>query len=67
MPLEICSATRAVLASGPASTTARSISPTRPVGGEMVFRFVSPRLVFEVLKAGLDDDPAPLDLREDSL
>jgi hypothetical protein len=33
----------------------------------MVFRFVSPRLVFEVLKAGLDDDPAPLDLREDSL
>ena len=63
MRLENCSATRAVLASGPASTTARSIAPTRPVGGAMVFRFVSPRLVFE----GLDDDLAPLDLREDSL
>jgi hypothetical protein len=33
----------------------------------MVFRFVSPRLVFEVFNAGLDDDLAPLDLREDSL
>ena len=32
-----------------------------------VFRFVSPRLVFEVLNAGLDDDLAPLDPREDSL
>jgi hypothetical protein len=32
-----------------------------------VFRFVSPRLVFEVLNAGLDDDLAPPDLREDTL
>jgi hypothetical protein len=29
-------------------------------------RFVSPTLVFEVLNAGLDDDPAMLDPREDS-
>ena len=31
-----------------------------------LFRFVSPTLVFEVLNAGLDDDPALLDPREDS-
>jgi hypothetical protein len=31
-----------------------------------LFRFISPRLVFEVLNAGLDD-PVLLDLREDSL
>jgi hypothetical protein len=29
-------------------------------------RFISPTLVFEVLNAGLDDDPALLDPREDS-
>jgi hypothetical protein len=31
-----------------------------------LFRFVSPTLVFEVLNAGLDDNPALLDPREDS-
>jgi hypothetical protein len=31
-----------------------------------LFRFASPTLVFEVLNAGLDDDPALLDPREDS-
>ena len=31
-----------------------------------LFRFISPTLVFEVLNAGLDDDPALLDPREDS-
>jgi hypothetical protein len=31
-----------------------------------LFRFTSPTLVFEVLNAGLDDDPALLDPREDS-
>jgi hypothetical protein len=30
-------------------------------------RFISPTLVFEVLNAGLDDDPTLLDPREDSL
>jgi hypothetical protein len=30
------------------------------------FRFVSPTLLFQVLNAGLDDDPALLNLREDS-
>jgi hypothetical protein len=29
-------------------------------------RFISPALVFEVLNAGLDDDPALLDPSEDS-
>jgi hypothetical protein len=29
-------------------------------------RFISPALVFEVLNAGLDDDPALLDPRENS-
>jgi hypothetical protein len=29
------------------------------------FRFVSPALAFEVLNAGLDDDPALLNPRED--
>ena len=66
MRLENCSATRAVLASGPASTTARSISP-HAGWRRMVFSFVSPRLVFEVLNAGLDDDLALVDLSEDSL
>ena len=33
----------------------------------MVFSFVSPRLVFEVLNAGLDDDLALVDLSEDLL
>ena len=31
-----------------------------------LFRLISPTLVFEVLNAGLDDDPALLDSREDS-
>jgi hypothetical protein len=31
-----------------------------------LFRFISPMLVFEVLNAGLDDDPALLDPRGDS-
>jgi hypothetical protein len=31
-----------------------------------LFRFVSPALLFDVLNAGLDDDPALLDPREDS-
>ena len=31
-----------------------------------LFRFISPTLVFEVLNAGLDDDPALLDPRENS-
>jgi hypothetical protein len=31
-----------------------------------VFRFVLPKLVFEVLNASLDDDLALLNLREDS-
>jgi hypothetical protein len=31
-----------------------------------LFRFISPTLVFEVLNAGLDDDPALLDPGEDS-
>jgi hypothetical protein len=31
-----------------------------------LFRFASPTLVFEVLNAGLDDDPAPLDQREET-
>ena len=30
-----------------------------------LFRFISPTLVFEVLNAGLDDDPALLDPRQD--
>jgi hypothetical protein len=29
------------------------------------FRFISPTLVFEVLNAGLDDDPTLLDPKED--
>jgi hypothetical protein len=32
-----------------------------------LFRFISPTLVFEVLNAGLDDDSAMLDPREDSM
>jgi len=32
-----------------------------------LFRFISPTLVFELLNAGLDDDPALLDPREASL
>ena len=31
------------------------------------FRFISPALVFEVLNRGLDEDPALLDLMENSL
>lgn len=31
-----------------------------------LFRLISPALVFEVLNAGLDDDPALLDPRENS-
>jgi hypothetical protein len=34
--------------------------------GRDLFRFISPTLVFEVLNAGLDDDPAPLDQREET-
>jgi hypothetical protein len=30
------------------------------------FRYFSPALVFDVLNAGLDEDPGLLDLREDS-
>ena len=59
-------ATRAVLASGPTSTTARSISPTRPAGGAICSDSSRRRSSSRVLNAGLDDDSALLDPREAS-